>query len=165
MSTDGSKRCSCTSRHDRDRASTPSGGPVRTLPMSDAGRDDPGMPVPVLIVDDQVPFRRAARMVMAATPGFEVVGEAVTGEEAVEQFEALDPGLVLMDINLPGINGIEATRRITTSHPDAVVLLLSTYRADDLPEDAGSCGAAGYVNKEQFEPAVVLDLWASRSTD
>ena len=104
-------------------------------------------------------------MVMAATPGFEVVGEAVTGEEAVEQFEALDPGLVLMDINLPGISGIEATRRITASHPDAVVLLLSTYRADDLPEDAGSCGAAGYVNKEQFEPAVVLDLWASRSAD
>ena len=61
------------------------------------------------------------------------MGEAVTGEEAVEQFEALDPGLVLMDINLPGISGIEATRRITASHPDAVVLLLSTYRADDLP--------------------------------
>jgi DNA-binding NarL/FixJ family response regulator len=119
--------------------------------------------VPVLIVDDQIPFRRAARLVMAATPGFEVVGEAVTGEEAVEQFEALDPGLVLMDINLPGISGIEATRRITESHPDAVVLLLSTYRADDLPADAGSCGAAGYVNKEQFEPAVVLDLWAKRT--
>jgi DNA-binding NarL/FixJ family response regulator len=118
--------------------------------------------VPVLIVDDQVPFRRAARLVLAATPGFEVVGEAVTGEEAVEQFDALDPGLVLMDINLPGISGIEATRRITEAHPDAVVLLLSTYRADDLPESAGTCGAAGYVNKEQFEPAVVLDLWANR---
>ena len=134
--------------------------------MSGPGRDDAGMPaVPVLIVDDQIPFRRAARMVMAATPGFEVVGEAVTGEEAVEQFEALHPRLVLMDINLPGISGIEATRRITASHPDAVVLLLSTYRADDLPADAGSCGAAGYVNKEQFEPAVVLDLWARRATD
>lgn len=121
--------------------------------------------VPVLIVDDQIPFRRAARLVMAATPGFEVVGEAVTGEEAVEQFEALDPGLVLMDINLPGISGIEATRRITESHPEAVVLLLSTYRVDDLPEDAGTCGAAGYVNKEQFEPAVLLDLWAKRAAD
>jgi DNA-binding NarL/FixJ family response regulator len=119
--------------------------------------------VAVIIVDDQIPFRRAARMVMAATPGFEVVGEAVTGEEAVELFEALGPGLVLMDINLPGISGIEATRRITTSHPEAVVLLLSTYRADDLPKDAGSCGAAGYINKEQFEPAVVLDLFARRS--
>ena len=131
-----------------------------------APRDDEEMTaVPVLIVDDQVPFRRAARMVVTATPGFEVVGEAVTGEEAVEQFEALAPGLVLMDINLPGISGIEATRRITESHPDAVVLLLSTYRADDLPSDATTCGAAGYVNKEQFEPAVVLDLWAGRTHD
>lgn len=127
-------------------------------------RDDGAVPaVSVLIVDDQVPFRRAARMVMAATPGFVVVGEAVTGEEAVEQFEALDPGLVLMDINLPGISGIEATRRITGSHPDAVVLLLSTYRADDLPKEAATCGAVGYVNKEQFEPAVVIDLFARPS--
>jgi two-component system invasion response regulator UvrY len=118
--------------------------------MTEAREDGAVSAVPVLIVDDQIPFRRAARMVMAATPGFEVVGEAVTGEEAVEQFEA-------------GISGIEATRRITASHPDAVVLLLSTYRADELPRDAASCGAAGYVNKEQFEPAVVLDLFARRS--
>jgi len=133
--------------------------------MTDSSDDGAVPSVPVLIVDDQIPFRRAARMVMAMTPGFEVVGEAVTGEEAVEQFEVLSPGLVLMDINLPGINGIEATRRITEAHPDAVVLLLSTYRADDLPKDAGSCGAAGYVNKEQFEPAVVLGLFASRDAE
>ena len=133
--------------------------------MTERRDNEPVPTVPVLIVDDQIPFRRAARMVVSVTPGFEVVGEAVTGEEAVEQYEALDPGLVLMDINLPGISGIEATRRITESHPDAVVLLLSTYRADDLPADAGTCGAVGYVNKEQFEPAVVLDLWAARAPD
>ncbi len=133
--------------------------------MSERGENETVPAVSVLIVDDQIPFRRAARMVVTVTPGFEVVGEAVTGEEAVEQYEALHPGLVLMDINLPGISGIEATRRITELHPDAVVLLLSTYRADDLPKDAESCGATGYVNKEQFEPAVVLDLFASRSTD
>ena len=96
---------------------------------------DPGAAVGVMIVDDQAPFRRAARMVMAATPGFDVVGEAETGEEAVELFERLQPGLVLMDINLGrGINGIEATRRITAAHPDATVILLSTYQAADLPE-------------------------------
>src|SRR5207342_2788677 len=72
-------------------------------------------PVPVLIVDDQAPFRRAARMVVTATPGFDVVGEAESGEEAVELYEALSPGLVLMDINMPGINGIEATRQITAA--------------------------------------------------
>ena len=119
-------------------------------------------PVGVLIVDDQAPFRRAAKMVMAATPGFDVIGEAESGEEAVELFDTLAPGLVLMDINLPGINGIEATRRITEAHPNATVLLLSTYQAADLPSGADSCGAAGYVNKEEFGPAVVLDLWAKR---
>jgi DNA-binding NarL/FixJ family response regulator len=121
--------------------------------------------VGVLIVDDQAPFRRAAKMVMAATPGFDVIGEAESGEEAVELFDSLAPGLVLMDINLPGINGIEATRRITGAHPDATVLLLSTYQAADLPSGADSCGAAGYVNKEEFGPAVVLDLWARRDQD
>jgi len=120
--------------------------------------------VGVLIVDDQAPFRRAAKMVMAATPGFDVIGEAETGERAVELFEELAPGLVLMDINLgPGINGIEATRRITAAHPGATVLLLSTYQAADLPSGADTCGAAGYVNKEEFGPAVVLDLWAKRA--
>jgi DNA-binding NarL/FixJ family response regulator len=116
-------------------------------------------PVLVLIVDDQAPFRRAARAVVTATPGFEVVGEAVSGEEAVEMVDALSPGLVLMDINLPGINGIEATRRITAAHPGTVVMLLSTYQAGDLPADAGSSGAAQYVHKEEFGPNVVRDVW------
>jgi two-component system, NarL family, invasion response regulator UvrY len=124
---------------------------------------DPGAAVGVMIVDDQAPFRRAARMVMAATPGFAVVGEAESGEEAVDLFERLAPGLVLMDINLPGINGIEATRRITGAHPEATVLLLSTYQAADLPSGADSCGAAGYVNKEEFGPSVVLDIWKNRA--
>ena len=124
---------------------------------------NPDAAVGVMIVDDQAPFRRAARMVMAATPGFDVIGEAESGEEAVDLFERLEPGLVLMDINLGrGINGIEATRRITGAHPGATVLLLSTYQAADLPSGADSCGAAGYVNKEEFVPAVVLDLWKNR---
>jgi len=117
-------------------------------------------PVAVLIVDDQAPFRRAARAVVTATPGFEVVGEAESGEEAVELADTLAPGLVLMDINLPGINGIEATRRITAAHPGAVVMLLSTYQAGDLPADAGSSGAVEYVHKEEFGPGVVRDVWA-----
>jgi DNA-binding NarL/FixJ family response regulator len=119
--------------------------------------------VPVLIVDDQAPFRRAARAVVTATPGFVVVGEAESGEEAVEMAAALEPGLVLMDINLPGIDGIEATRLITTAHPDAVVMLLSTYQAVDLPADAESCGAAAYVHKEDFGPSLVQDVWARNS--
>jgi DNA-binding NarL/FixJ family response regulator len=119
--------------------------------------------VSVLIVDDQAPFRRAARAVVAATPGFEVVGEAQSGEEAIRLADALQPGLVLMDINLPGINGIEATRRITSAHPRAVVMLLSTYQAADLPADATSCGAAAYVHKEDFGPALVNDVWSKNA--
>jgi DNA-binding NarL/FixJ family response regulator len=118
----------------------------------------------VLIVDDQAPFRRAARAVMSVTPGFEVVGEAESGEQAVELVEQLGPRLVLMDINMPGINGCEATRQITTAHPDVVVLLLSTYQASDLPVDALTCGAAEYVNKEDFGPTIVLDAWSKHVT-
>jgi DNA-binding NarL/FixJ family response regulator len=116
--------------------------------------------VTVMIVDDQAPFRRAARAVVGATPGFEVVAEAESGEQAVELADTLHPGLVLMDINMPGINGIEATRRITSMHPDIVVLLVSTYNADDLPRDADTCGAAEYVNKEQLGPDVLVDVWS-----
>ncbi len=117
-------------------------------------------PVAVLIVDDQAPFRRAARAVIMATPGFEVVGEAETGEDAVRMAKELEPGLVLMDINLPGINGIEATRQITTERAETVVMLLSTYREEELPPGAEHCGAARYVNKEAFAPDIVEEVWA-----
>jgi two-component system, NarL family, invasion response regulator UvrY len=120
--------------------------------------------VPVLIVDDQAPFRRAARAVLLATPGFDAVGEAESGEQALDLVESLAPALVLMDINMPGIDGIEASRRIVGEHPDTVVFLLSTYRADDLPEGAKSCGAAGYIRKEEFGSAVLRDLWARYGT-
>ena len=123
-----------------------------------------GNPVAVLIVDDQKPFRSAARAVVSATPGFEVVDEAESGEEAIELVDRLTPGLVLMDINMPGISGIEAARHITGEHPEVVVMLLSTYQAADLPRDARDCGAAAYVNKEDFGPKVMQDLWAGRGT-
>ena len=118
-------------------------------------------PVRVLIVDDQAPFRRAARAVLMATPGFTVVGDAGTGEQAVDLAEELAPDLVLMDINMPGINGTEATRRIVAEQPEIVVVLLSTYHADDLPADATTCGARAYVNKEEFGPGVLRDLWSA----
>ena len=115
--------------------------------------------VPVLIVDDQAPFRRVAATLVALTPGFDVVGETETGEDGGALAAQLRPGLVLMDINLPGITGIEATAAITAAQPDTVVVLLSTYRADDLPAGALDSGAAAYVHKEDLEPAVLVDLW------
>jgi two-component system, NarL family, invasion response regulator UvrY len=115
--------------------------------------------VTVLIVDDQLPFRAVARTVIGMTAGFEVAAEAETGEAAVSIADEQVPDLVLMDINLPGINGIEATRRIRAAHPDIAVILLSTYSEADLPADARDCGAIAYVHKEDFGPILVRDLW------
>jgi DNA-binding NarL/FixJ family response regulator len=115
--------------------------------------------VSVLIVDDQTPFRRAANAVVAATPGFDVVGEAESGEEGVDLAESLSPALVLIDINMPGVDGIEVTRRILAARPTTVVVLLSTYESEDLPADASACGAAAYVHKEEFGPEVLEDVW------
>ncbi len=119
-------------------------------------------PVPVLIVDDQAPFRAVARTVVAMTPGFEVAAEADSGEGAVSEARNIAPGLVLMDINLPAMNGIDATRQILAEAPDTVVILLSTYSSSDLPADAASCGAAAYVHKEDFSPDEVLRIWDAR---
>jgi two-component system invasion response regulator UvrY len=115
-------------------------------------------PIPVLVVDDQAPFRAIARQVVELTPGFVVVGEAESGEAAVRLAADLRPHVVLMDINLPGISGIEAARQIVTTSPATRVVLLSTYRESDLPADALDSGARRYVHKEDLEPGVLLDV-------
>jgi DNA-binding NarL/FixJ family response regulator len=116
-------------------------------------------PVDVLIVDDQRPFRSVARTVVNLVGGgWRVAAEAETGEDAVDLAARVRPGVVLMDINLPGISGIEATRRIIASQPDTTVVLLSTYTAADLPADATTCGAVTYLNKEDLTPATLRAL-------
>jgi two-component system, NarL family, invasion response regulator UvrY len=122
------------------------------------------MTVSVLIVDDQMPFRAVARTVVGLTDGFAVAGEAESGEDAVAQVAAAPPDLVLMDINLPGINGIEAARRIRAAHPAVSVILLSTYSESDLPADAREVGALAYVHKEDFGPSVMRDLWDTKQS-
>jgi two-component system invasion response regulator UvrY len=124
--------------------------------------DQPTRTVEVLIVDDQLPFRAVARTVVSLTPGFTVKGEAESGEDALASVAADRYDLVLMDINLPGISGIEATRRIRATHPGVAVVLLSTYSQADLPADALDCGALAYVHKEDFGPNVIRELWANR---
>jgi two-component system, NarL family, invasion response regulator UvrY len=115
--------------------------------------------VSVLIVDDQLPFRAVARTVIGMTAGFAVTAEAASAEEAIAQVDAHPPDLVLMDINLPGMSGIEATGRIRSAHPETAVILLSTYSEADLPNNAKDCGALAYVHKEDFGPALVRQLW------
>jgi DNA-binding NarL/FixJ family response regulator len=116
--------------------------------------------VRVLIVDDQEPFRMAARMVVEATEGFDVVGEVETGEDAVQAARTLDPDLVLMDVNLPGINGLEATRQILDGSDRVVILLLSTYEEEEYGPRAAECGAAAYVPKSSFGPDRLAGAWA-----
>jgi DNA-binding NarL/FixJ family response regulator len=120
------------------------------------------MATQVLIVDDQEPFRLAARAVVEMTDGFEVAGEAETGEAAVEAARDLGPDLVLMDVNLPGIDGIEATRRILEeSDGRVVVLMVSTYEADEYAPRAAEAGAAAYIPKSEFDPDRLEEAWAA----
>jgi DNA-binding NarL/FixJ family response regulator len=119
------------------------------------------VPVRVLVVDDQLPYRRAMTAVVEATVGFEVVGEAASGEESLAVADAVRPQLVLMDVNLPGIDGLEATR-VLRALPDApVVLLLSTYDAAEGDAFALESGAAGYVTKSELEPDRLTAAWAA----
>ena len=118
--------------------------------------------VGVMIVDDQAPFRSAARMVVQLTDGFTVVGEAETGEQSVEMAAALHPDLVLMDVNLPGIDGLEATRRILAAAArPPVVVLLSTYEAADYGPRAAEVGAAAFIPKSEFDPDRLADAWSA----
>jgi DNA-binding NarL/FixJ family response regulator len=113
--------------------------------------------VRVLIVDDQEPFRRAMAAVVTATDGFSVAGSATTGEESLAAVAELRPDLVLMDVNLPGLDGIEAARRLTAAPDGPVVVLLSTYDVDQV--DLAGSGAAAYVAKAELGPDRLSAAW------
>jgi DNA-binding NarL/FixJ family response regulator len=122
------------------------------------------MPVRVLIVDDQEPFRAVARTVVELTDGFEVVGEAEDGEASVTSVHELHPDLVLMDVNLPGISGLEATRQIladTDVNQPVVVLVLSTYEAAEYGPQAEEVGAACFIPKSEFSPERLTEAWTA----
>ena len=116
-------------------------------------------PVQVLIVDDQLPFREASRMVVELTDGFEVVAEAVNGEQALELVAETGPDLVLMDVQMPGIDGIETTRRIRALADPPVVVVMSTHESGDYEQVALSAGAIGFVPKSQFGMDTLADMW------
>ncbi|MCX5142683.1 MULTISPECIES: response regulator transcription factor [unclassified Streptomyces] len=105
-------------------------------------------PVRVLLADDQPLVRTALRMVMADTAGLDVVGEAGTGDEAVRMTAELSPDVVVMDIRMPGMDGIEATGHITTGSGTAHVLVLTTFDDDEYVYGALRAGAAGFLVKD-----------------
>jgi DNA-binding NarL/FixJ family response regulator len=120
-------------------------------------------PLSVMVVDDQAPFRMAARAVIRRSTGFELAGEAENGVKALELANEIHPDVVLMDINMPEMGGIEATRRIVADLPDTFVILCSTYDISDLPPDATESGARAYVHKEQLGATTLRRLWDQRN--
>ncbi|MEV7388755.1 MULTISPECIES: response regulator transcription factor [unclassified Streptomyces] len=107
-----------------------------------------GSPVRVVIADDQQMVRQGFTVLLNAQPGIEVVGQAVDGLDAVVQVAELTPDVVLMDIRMPELGGIEATRRIVGEHPDIKVLVLTTFDLDEYVYEALRAGASGFLLKD-----------------
>jgi DNA-binding NarL/FixJ family response regulator len=105
------------------------------------------------------------KAVLRRTTEFELVGEAANGTEAVSLADELNPALVLMDINMPEMNGIDATRALVSQHPEVVVILCSTYDAGDLPPEVATSGARAYMNKEHLGADTLRRLWEDRDTE
>lgn len=104
-------------------------------------------PIRVLIADDHTIVRSGVRLLLEGEPDMEVVGEAITGDAALEMAEALQPDVILMDIAMPGVDGIEATRRVKAASPQVGVLVLTMHRSDEHFFAMLKAGASGYVLK------------------
>lgn len=115
--------------------------------------------VRVLTVDDQAVARVAARDVIDATPGFEALAAATSGPEALKLCATLEPDLILMDVRMPGMDGIETTRRLCDARPGAVVVLISLEDPVDIEELTDGCGAVALLRKHEFSPTVLRRLW------
>jgi DNA-binding NarL/FixJ family response regulator len=113
----------------------------------------------VVVVDDQAPFRAAARSMFDRLPEFELIAEATSGEAAVALCATARPDLVLMDVHLGGIDGIEAARRLQQGRHRPVVVLVSSHDATDLPAAAATCGAWAYTAKDELSGRWLRDVW------
>jgi DNA-binding NarL/FixJ family response regulator len=105
-------------------------------------------PLRILIADDHPLFRHGIQALLGATPDFEVVGEAKTGEEVIALAETLQPDVILMDIQMPGVNGVEATRRILHTSPQIRILMVTMFEDEASIFTAMRAGARGYVLKD-----------------
>jgi two-component system invasion response regulator UvrY len=115
--------------------------------------------VRVLTADDNARFRATARDLIEATSGFSPIGEADSGERALELAAELGPDLVLMDVHMPGIGGVEAVRRLRRAGATSVLVLVSADGVEDLPSLAWTCGASAILPKERLRPQVLIRLW------
>jgi DNA-binding NarL/FixJ family response regulator len=118
-----------------------------------------GEPVGVLVVDDQSIFLDVVRDVVAATPGFSWLGGATSAEEALDAVDQYEPDLVLMDVRMPGMDGIEAANRICERHSGVVVVLISVEESPAINPAIEASGAVALVRKREFSPAMLRRLW------
>jgi chemotaxis response regulator CheB len=114
--------------------------------------------VTVLTVDDQAVFRRAVGDLIAATPGFEEIGQAASGAEALELADALHPDLVLLDVRMGDMDGIETAQRLQASGCEAVLVLISL---NEVPEAASAEGVATFVRKQELSARTLRELWTA----
>lgn len=123
------------------------------------------MTTTVLLVDDQALLRMGFRLVLEGSDDLEVVGEAADGRSAIEQVVALRPDVVLMDVRMPGMNGIDATKRIVAEHPGTRVLILTTFDLDEYAFAALRVGASGFLLKDAGPTELVAAIRSVASGD
>jgi two-component system invasion response regulator UvrY len=122
--------------------------------------DNHGGNARVLVVDDQEIFRRTLCDLVGATGGLALAGEATSGEEAIDAVERLSPDMVIMDVRMPGMGGVEATRRLTELHEGLLVLLVSVEPGD--PELMRDSGATGFLRKQELSPRRLREVLDGR---
>jgi DNA-binding NarL/FixJ family response regulator len=112
-------------------------------------------PLRIVIVDDHAVVRRGVRVLLESQPGWEVIGEAATGRQAVDLVRRVQPDVVVMDLSLPELNGLEATRQILKDAPRTEVLVLTMHQSEELARDVLQAGARGYVLKSDADHSLI----------
>lgn len=119
-------------------------------------------PVRLVVADDSLEARKAIEAIVHRAPGFELVGSATSGEEAIELVGWLQPDLALFDVRMPGVGGIEAARAISATWPETAVVLVSALEEDELPTTIRRCGAAAVIHKSAFTARTLAEVWRCR---
>jgi DNA-binding NarL/FixJ family response regulator len=120
------------------------------------------MPLRILIVDDHAVVRRGVRSLLESQPGWEICGEATTGREAVDLARRLQPDVVVMDLSLPELNGLDATRQILKDSPRSEILVLTMHHSEELARNVLQAGARGYVLKSDADQSLIAAVESLR---